>query len=186
MNGLHEFDLSGFRAINVGLHSVWLDPFFCALSYFGLGASQTIFSLLFALHRSTRHFVLPLLIAAALGGFGVADGLKAVIVRDRPSNLPFAIRQEPWLESSFPSGHTTLVFSVATMLLFLTWNTRYRWVGPVGLVVAALVGVSRIYRGVHWPTDVIGGACCGIATSCFLYLVLPRLKLPVVKESPPV
>lgn len=179
MNRLHEFDLTAFRAINVGWHHGWLDPFFEFFSYLGLGIAIGAVCLLFALHKSTRHYVIPLILADAVSGFLVADGLKALIYRDRPSNLDFAIVQEPLHLSSFPSGHTTTAFAIATMLVFLTWTSKFNRLGWLSFGVAALIGLSRIYRGVHWPTDVLAGAFCGIATSCFLYFILPKLKIRV-------
>lgn len=179
MDWLREFDLSAFRAINVGLHRSWLDPVFLVLSYLGLGQVQALLSLLFCLHKSTRRFVVPLLITIVIAGLPVVQGMKSVIPRDRPSNLPFAIVQENLYHGSFPSGHTTTSFAVAAMLVFLCWNTRYLRLAQSSLLVAALIGISRMYRGVHWPTDVIGGACFGVATACVLYLVLPRLGMPI-------
>jgi len=183
VNWVYEFDLSTFRAINIGLHSSWLDPVFWFFSFIGLGGMQAAISLLFLFQKSTRHYVIPLLLADAVSGIVVADGLKSIITRDRPSKLPFAIREEDWLVSSFPSGHSTTAFAVATMLVFLTWNTKYRKFGQLSLIEAAFIGFSRIYRGVHWPTDVFAGACFGIATSCLLYLILPKFRIPIQKEE---
>jgi len=176
---LYRFDLSTFRDVNVDLHRSWLDPFFAALSYSGLGYGPVILAFLFLTWKDTRHYVIPLLATELLGGVIIADGLKDLIQRDRPSNLAFAIREEPHLASSFPSGHSTLAFAVATMLFFLTRNTKHRWFGLLSLVWAALVGFSRIYRGVHWPTDVLAGACLGFVSSCLLYFVLPKFGMPV-------
>jgi undecaprenyl-diphosphatase len=178
VNGLYDFDVSVFRAINVDMHRSWLDPIFAFFSVYGLGGVIGASCLLFLLHKSTRHFALPMILTDAIAGWGVADGLKAVIVRDRPSNLSWAIVQSPEKHSSFPSGHTTTAFAMATMLVFLTWDTKYRALGLSSYIIAALIGLSRIYRGVHWPTDVLGGACCGIATACLLYLLFPRLVAP--------
>ena len=175
--------MSVFRAIHIGLHRPWLDPIFLVLSTIGLGGGQAALSLLFAFTKSTRRFVIPLLVTTAVSGWLVADGLKALIPRDRPSNLAFAHPQELIYSSSFPSGHTTTAFAVATMLTFLTWNSRFRLLGQMYFLVAALIGFSRIYRGVHWPTDVIGGACCGVASSCLLYLIFLRFGMPIVDSS---
>ena len=123
-----------------------------------------------------------MILADAISGWGVSDLLKELIGRDRPSNLKTAIVMEDVHTRSFPSGHTTTAFAMATMLLILTWNTKYRHLGWSSYVVAALIGFSRIYRGVHWPTDVIGGVFCGIGTSCLLYFVLPRFGLDLLGQ----
>lgn len=172
LEALKTFDDSGFRSIHVGLHSAVLDHFFLVLSYMGLSQIQIPMVALFWINNQTRGYVWPLVLTIAISGLPVAQGLKSIIVRDRPSNLWYAKPQEAWLANSFPSGHTTTSFAIATLLLFLTWNTPRSWLGPAALVWATLVGVSRIYRGVHWPTDVIAGACCGAITSAVLYLII--------------
>ena len=177
MNGLYAFDLAGFRFINIDLHRAWLDPLFTIFSYLGTGGWTAAVCLLFCLSTNTRRYVLPLLISEAVGGILLADSLKLLIQRDRPSNLSFAIRQEHWLTQSFPSGHTTTAFSVAMMLLLLTWGSKHRWMGISALPIACLVGLSRIYRGVHWPTDVLAGVCFGTIAACALYLLLPKLGI---------
>lgn len=179
MNWVYNFDLTAFRAINVDLHRSWLDPFFAFFSIYGLGGVIGASCLLFLLHKSTRHYVVPLLLTDAVSGWLVADGIKLLIYRDRPSNLSWAIVQEDIHLQSFPSGHTTTAFALATMLMFLTWNTRYRYFGQMSYLVAALIGFSRIYRGVHWPTDVLAGICCGVGTACGLYLLFHRLRIRV-------
>jgi undecaprenyl-diphosphatase len=89
--------------------------------------------------------------------------------------------QESWQFNAFPSGHTAAAFGVATMLALLTRGTKYRRVGQVGLVWATLVGISRIYRGVHWPTDVLGGALAGGLGALIVYAVAEQF-LPEVAE----
>ncbi len=182
MNGLHALDLAVFRSINVDMHRAWLDPFFAVFSYLGTGGWTAAVCLLFILSKNTRSFVVPLLVSEAVGGFLLADTIKLLIPRDRPSNLSFAIRQEHWLTQSFPSGHTTTAFSVAVMLVLLTWNGKLRWAGVTAIPIACLVGLSRIYRGVHWPTDVLAGICFGTFTACALYLLLPKLGIRTTQE----
>lgn len=72
--------------------------------------------------------------------------------------------------TSFPSGHTTTAFAIATVLA-----QGYRdkmWVGLTSYTVATLVGLSRIYDGKHWATDAIAGAAFGT----FIGTVLSRIN----------
>ena len=64
---------------------------------------------------------------------------------------------------SFPSGHTSTSFACATVLAFLVPRSA-----PLAYVLAAAIGYSRLYVGVHWPTDVIAGAVVGVVTALLL------------------
>ncbi|POP80146.1 phosphatase PAP2 family protein, partial [Pseudomonas amygdali] len=97
---------------------------------------------------------------AALGFVGSALlnlGAKQFFQRHRPS-LWESIAPESTF--SFPSGHAMGSMTLAAVVIALAWRTRWRW--PVTIVAglfALLVGVSRIYLGVHYPSDILGGRC---------------------------
>ena len=172
MSPLYQFDVDTFRAIHIGLHHPWLDPVFWALTWLGDGVTQTVLVLSVLLHPGSRKLFWPLISSLAIGGILGAQGLKRLVPRDRPSNLPWAHAQEPLFGgNSFPSGHTTSSFAIAVMLILLTRGTRYAWTGWAALGLGCLIGLSRIYRGVHWPSDVIAGACCGTFFACAIYLL---------------
>lgn len=190
MNPLWEWDQSIFRAIHVDLHRDWLDPVMWLITSTGLGWVQAILVLLVPLVIDLRHElrrrpfieavrsvwrnpafgVWPLLLTTAVSGLFFAQGIKRMIAeRERPSMLEYANPQEGFLHNSFPSGHTTTSFALAFMLVFLTWRTDKAWIGRYALVWALLVGISRIYRGVHWPTDILGGVFAGLLSSAVVY-----------------
>lgn len=184
MRWLYELDFETFRAIHVGLHRDWLDPIFWLLSYSGLGQVQAIVILGLLFFRSTKAFVLPLMTTLIVAGIPVAQGVKHLLARDRPSLLAISHPQEEFFAKSFPSGHTTTAFGIAFMLWLLTRRSENAWVGRVALGWAFLVGISRIYRGVHWPTDVVGGLFCGLFAASLVYLVLQRMgRLPDFGEA---
>ncbi|MCS7065173.1 MAG: phosphatase PAP2 family protein, partial [Fimbriimonadales bacterium] len=101
---------------------------------------------------------------AWLGSGATVQLLKHLVPRPRPSNLPDVLvaPDERIFARSFPSGHTATAFALACWLWLMVRGTRYRWLGWLGWLLAALVGLSRIYRGVHYPSDVIAGALIGI------------------------
>lgn len=161
-----------FRAIHVGMHRDWLDPLFWMLSYSGLGQVQAIAALCLIFFRAARAYVLPLLLTLLIAGVPVSQGVKHLMGRERPSLLAISHPQEDFLYNSFPSGHSTTSFGLAFMLWLLTRKKDHAWIGQAALVWAALVGISRVYRGVHWPTDVLGGAFGGLFSAALVYLVL--------------
>ena len=91
----------------------------------------------------------------------LANVLKHLIGRPRPKFVHSGDWQMAisWISGldSFPSGHSTASFAVATVLTkrFPTW-------GPLCMGLAAFVALSRVLRGSHFPTDVVGGAVVGI------------------------
>ncbi len=101
--------------------------------------------------------VLAVVATLALNGL-----LKLIIARPRPESEWAGIASG----TSFPSGHSMNAFVVYVALALVAWQLWGRRVGIVALVLALMlataVGVSRIYLGVHWPTDVMGGFVAGI------------------------
>lgn len=155
------------------------------LSTSGLAEYLIGFSLLLWGFKNQRGYVIPLILTVILTGTLIAQGMKAVFPRDRPSNLSWAHAQEDWKKSSFPSGHTTTAFAVATTASLIAIRRRQRWVMPVAYVWATGVGISRIYRGVHWPTDVLGGVCAGIMGACLLDFAVQKWLTPVDEPAFP-
>ena len=76
-------------------------------------------------------------------------------------------------DSSFPSDHTTFTMSIALMLLYFK-STRV--LGIVLTLLALLCGIARIYVGVHYPFDILGGIAVGIFASLIIYFLIPQLQ----------
>ena len=116
MDGLYRWDMETFRADQPRPP---LPParrvVFLALSFTGLGGWEALFAdhCLYPWPR-LRRFIVPLLATDAFSGFLIADGIKQLVHRDRPSFLRFAVVQERRPPSdSFVSGHTTTAFACA-------------------------------------------------------------------------
>ena len=116
--------------------------------------------------------VAMVLVVATLGALGVSTLLKKSFDRDRPDLVPHHSRV---YTASFPSGHSMLAASTyLTMGALLARVQRRRrikaYVLIIGLFLTLIVGLSRIYLGVHWPTDVLAGwtAGAGWALCCWL------------------
>jgi len=81
--------------------------------------------------------------------------------------------------SSFPSGHTTSVFALCTLLSLFFSDKRW---SIFFLMIACLTGFSRIYLSQHFPIDVLAGSLIGVLGSLFIYTALPDRLLR--KDSP--
>ena len=145
----------------------WLDPVFVALSRIGtIGAVWIAIAVVAALVQR-RPVVFMLVTAAVLVADLVATGLKFVTDRPRPYVAfpePEPLLSTP-LDLSLPSGHAATSFAGATMLVLLLG----RRAAPVLLALAALVAVSRVYVGVHYPLDVVAGAALGTGVTLVLH-----------------
>lgn len=104
--------------------------------------------------------------------------LKLLVMRPRPDE---ALRLVVESSYSFPSGHTMAVASFYGLLVWMIWhfghNRRARnvWTACLALVMAG-VGMSRVYLGVHYPTDVLAGYCEALVwLGAYTWLVAPRM-----------
>jgi undecaprenyl-diphosphatase len=116
-----------------------------------------------ALLNGRRRLALFFLIGSA-GGFLLNSGLKELYDRPRPA-LPESIRAS---HHSFPSGHAMLSMSVyLSLAMVLATRARTRavqaYVLSLAVLLAGLVGLSRVYLGHHYPTDVLAGWLAGVA-----------------------
>jgi membrane-associated phospholipid phosphatase len=115
---------------------------------------------------------LVLVFAADAVANGVVALLKPAFGVHRPAE-PGDLLGVPH-SSSFPSGHTATSFACATVLALLVPRAA-----PFAYVLALAIGYSRLYVGVHWPTDVLGGAAVGVATALLLLAGARRLSMPL-------
>jgi undecaprenyl-diphosphatase len=177
----YRFDLAVMRQVE-RWHTPQLDVL--ALEITALG-SITVISLvalvasLFLWSTEHRYSVL-LLWVAIFGGAVLNVLLKGMIDRPRPEI--FAWRTPHAGQSSFPSGHAMLSMVVYWTVAFLVARLErpaavraLTWLGAIGLVL--LIGASRIYLGVHYPSDVVAGfvmgfvwaTCCATGIEVFRY-----------------
>lgn len=138
----------------------WLDWLFIALSWVGtFGAVWIVIALALAVVWR-RPSIIVLVVAAVVGGELYSDLGKAIIARHRP----FEHQLGPTSSThSFPSGHSATSFASATVLASFAPRLRV----PL-YALAALIAFSRVYNGMHYPTDVLAGAAGGVAIALLL------------------
>ena len=153
------------------LHGPVLDPFFVAISQLGYLYGVVPFDIALVVFLSLRGRLREAIFAGiALAGSGLLNvGTKLLFARERP-DLWQSIAPEP--NYSFPSGHAMGSMTLAWVLVLLAWRTRARWWAVAGsLSFAFLVGVSRLYLGVHFPTDILAGWAAASLWAVSVYLV---------------
>ena len=159
---------------------LWLQQ--AAIDVSGLGGftvltllSATAVGFLFVLHRWREAWVL---VATWAGAIAAKSVLKAVFDRPRPdlvSHLALVT------DASFPSGHAmmsaAIYLTLGALLAQTQPLTRMRiYILSVAVVLVLLIGVSRVFLGVHWPSDVLAGWCLGSAWAMGSWLLVRTLK----------
>ncbi|MEZ6021580.1 MAG: phosphatase PAP2 family protein [Planctomycetota bacterium] len=145
-------------------------------SLVALGSISAV-TCLYLLLRGHGRDALWLLLAAG-GGAALSFGLKRLIARPRPEFVPHLTQVHT---ASFPSGHAMI--SAVVYLTLAAMLSRYHerrrdrlFLIGVALLVTLSIGFSRIFLGVHWPSDVAAGLCLGSAWAGLCVLVFPAPK----------
>ena len=130
----------------------------------------------FVVRRKFHALVFAL--AAVVGGLSVMLLLKEFFARPRPQVVPYLCAVNG---SSFPSGHSMMsavvYFTLSVLLASRIARRPFKLVLlALALLLAGLVGVSRVCLGVHYPTDVLAGWTAGLVWATFCWLVVRKLK----------
>ena len=128
-----------------------------------------------------------LTLTAVAGGLLISTLLKSGFDRPRPDLVPY---ESVVYTASFPSGHSMMAavtyLTLAAILTRVLAAPRLKaWALFVAVFVTLLVGVSRVYLGVHWPTDVLGGWAAGAAWAAVCWLAARQLQRRQVVEPKP-
>ncbi len=155
----------GYRICN-GLRSDFSDFVFTTLTNSGSKYTLSAALLLYGSLGGKESFSdLKALTTAAIASSSLVFALKLLTNRERPSGPCCRTN------SSFPSGHASGVFLIATY-----FSSRYKKLTIPLYIWAAGVGISRIYLRKHWPTDVIAGAIIGIVSGKLAFKYRSRIS----------
>jgi undecaprenyl-diphosphatase len=160
-------DDAAFWAVNTWAPSSLFDSIMVILTLYGrdlVWGALTVGLFFMGDTKEKKTSLMLMVLFLVLAGLGL--GFKALDARPRPYDALDGVRLLVDRESdfSFPSGHTLFVAGGAVIL----WLSLRGWWAALLTVEAGLVGFSRIYVGVHYPIDVVGGALLGACCALFL------------------
>jgi len=159
--------INQFAGKNVCLDSVSI--FFA--EYFQYVLIFILFLFLAKNFKKYWRMVVEALVSAALAKLVITNVIRYFLPKLRPfveNNVNLLISQDP-KESSFPSGHASFFFAIATVVYF--YNKK---AGILFFVSVFLISISRVFVGVHWPLDILAGAIVGIFSGWLIFKLAKR------------
>lgn len=184
---INGWDAACTKFLNVNLGSPLLDAVMIFFTILGNGvAAALITAIVIWLNPETRKTFLKNFLTAlgcmVLAGIFV-QLIKLGVNRHRPLEHVAGLRVvwETAIWRSFPSGHTATAFAMAGYLAGKI--KKYMW---LFWAVAGLIALSRVYTGVHYPTDVIAGALVGIAAEKIVLSFQRKKERPLSRIKNPI
>lgn len=148
------------EAVLVGINdrsTSYLDTFFVVSTQLGgvIGVAAITIGIFIAFLLRHRYRWATILAAGVAGAALINVILKLIFERVRPDLWDQLIVETSF---SFPSGHAMASSALAFSLIVVAWKTRYRWMAiGLGALFIIVIGLSRLYLGVHYPSDVFAG-----------------------------
>lgn len=126
------------------------------------------------------------LLAAVLGAAALNTLLKLAVARPRPDLVQPAVEV---FTASFPSGHAAVSASTYLTLAVLAGRTSafeglHRFWLALAVALICLIGLSRVYLGVHYPSDILAGWCVGAGWAAGCWTAMSRLETKAVDDGP--
>lgn len=175
---LHAFRRAGDLAVPIG--PTWLPLVMRDVTALGSYAVLTLVTLIAVGFCAVirHHRAALLIVAASLGGLALNSTLKDLFARTRPDTL---LHLTEVSTASFPSGHAmlsaTIYLSLAAIIAQLTARHKARlYILGTALLLTGVVGISRIYLGVHYPTDVLAGWAVGSSWAICCWLAMHGIQ----------
>lgn len=195
MDAILSFDSSILLWIQNSLRADFISPVVKVITHLGdKGIFWIALTLVLLAFKKTRRLGVLCGVSMVIGLLVTNLVIKNWVARVRPYELmdpQFPELRHPLFKQleliigkaddwSFPSGHTTNSLACAWVLFR---RTDKKW-GVPALVLAILIALSRLYVGIHYPTDVLGGAVIGIGSACLSMWLVPKLerRFPVIKR----
>jgi membrane-associated phospholipid phosphatase len=172
-----------FRLLNQFHHQA-LDIFFTQYTFSGDGVVSI--SIVLLLIIAERHTLSLQILTGYISSGLIVQLIKKVVIAPRPAADAALSDYSYFFEglthsglNSFPSGHTTSAFVLATLLAL---HSKNKITGIGYFLLAALCGYSRIYLGQHFLQDVVAGAYLGVFTALLIYLIISEVRFQPEKK----
>ena len=171
------------EAILNGINNIstpFLDTFFVVITQlggvFGIIALTTV---LLAILLRRKLYQKALIVGSTVAGAAVLNViLKLIFERARPDLWEQLIVETSF---SFPSGHSMITAALGLSLIFICWNTRFRLLAvALGSSFIIVIGFSRLYLGVHYPTDILAG---WVVSAAWLSTVVTIVNVNRLRKS---
>lgn len=175
---MNEFDILLLKRFNswTGVSSFfdWVIVFLATYLLYVVIAALLLFAALTFLSRFREYrrknleLVIFAFVSAFIARFGVTELIRFFYNRPRPFEALDGVRQlvDHVGGGSFPSGHAAFTFALATAAAFYYPKTSILF-----FLAVFSIGIGRIAAGIHWPSDILGGAIIGIVMAWFLYFL---------------
>ena len=182
IDAIIQWDMDVLLYFQDHIRTAWLDPIMKACGLLGRGGVIWILlCIILMIPKKTRR--IGICAGAALALSFIVNNLiiKNVVGRIRPYEVVEGLTRIVDAESdaSFPSGHAACVFSVATGVLL---SSKNKIPGILLILFGFLMGFSRIYVGVHYPTDVIVAIFVSTASAVLAYLIVCAIEKKLHKR----
>lgn len=177
MDVISSIDIDILLFIQEHLRFPWLDWFWKSITFLGdAGWFWIVLSIILLIPKKTRHIAIASGISLLICFFVTNIILKNCFHRIRPYEIEplLTILVKKPTDFSFPSGHTTASFASALILVRL-FPKKF---GIPSVVLAALIAFSRLYVGVHYPTDILGGIAVALIGSFIAITIYRKLIVP--------
>lgn len=172
LRGVHQFS------------SPWLDSAMLALTNLGdaIFVVAATFFIAGVLLYTKQHKAVAILLCTVGGAAFLNVLLKFLVQRVRPDIWAPLVVEHSY---SFPSGHAMASSALAFAVVLVTWHTKWRWYAVVfGGLYMLLIGFSRLYLGVHYPTDVLAGWIVSLIWVLAVKLIVDMVRLRYAPKKP--